>query len=71
MSEFLPQVAEYLKLTGQDIQYLMSGTVQFGSDFVFYDLVERALREKKKIIWFPDPDTDPQLALLSYRFESL
>jgi hypothetical protein len=63
-------IDEYLERTGQTEQELYSGAHQYGMAFI-HDLVEQALKEDKKIVWYDDPDQDPLLGLQLYRLESL
>lgn len=71
MDHFIPHVEEYLKKSGQTEQELMSGADQYGANFIFNDLVKQALKEHKRIIWYDDPKSDPELPLVLYRFQDL
>ena len=41
---------DYLEMTGQTLEYVMSGGIQYGPTFI-YKLVAQALKEKKRIVW--------------------
>lgn len=40
----------YLEMTGQTLEYVMSGGMQYGPAFI-YKLVAQALEKNKKIVW--------------------
>ncbi|MBX3240843.1 MAG: hypothetical protein KIT80_15165 [Chitinophagaceae bacterium] len=57
-------IEKYLDLTGQSFQELMEGSMYAGPDYVISELVPKALREKKKIVWVAE---DHDLATGHYK----
>jgi hypothetical protein len=60
-------IDEYLKLTGQTFQELMSGAHAFGTSFVT-NLAKQAIEENKKIIWEDEPG---KIDAMSFTLEDL
>ena len=58
-------IEKYLKASGQDFKYLMSGEQAFGIEFII-DLVKKTLEEKKKIIWIDK--FDEGIGVMNYEF---
>ena len=49
-------INEYSIKTGQSFQDLFGGGFSYGWDFIINELIPRALKENKKIIWKDDPN---------------
>jgi hypothetical protein len=47
-------INEYCNKTGQTRQYLFSGGFSYGWTFIIDELVPKALKENKKIVWKVD-----------------
>ncbi len=60
-------VDEYLSKTGQSLQYLMSGVMQFGADYI-EQLAGKALLSGKRINWKTVEIDGEDLGLLEYEF---
>lgn len=58
----------YLAKTGQTMQYLFSGAATYGMPFIGLELVPRALRENKKIVWY---DVRPELGIVEYKLKDI
>ncbi len=52
--EFIKLLETYMKKTGQDRQYIYSGAQAFGSVFINQELLPKAVKENKKIVWKTD-----------------
>ncbi len=66
----MEDIDAYLKMTGQTIQYLMSGASQYGIDFI-QKLATKALKQNKKIVWETKLIDGEDIGLYQYRFASL
>lgn len=61
-------IKEYLSKTGQSRQELFAGGEYFGIHFIVSELIPKALKENKKIVW---KDTKEGIGTMSYSFEDL
>ncbi len=60
----------YLEMTGQTFQYVMSGAMQYGMDFIL-ELAEKALKENKRIVWKTRLVEGEDLGLVNYVLMSI
>ena len=44
-------LTKYLAMTGQTMTEVMQGASNYGMTFIVEELIPRALKEKKKIVW--------------------
>ena len=66
----MTDVEKYIELTGQSQQELFGGSIAVGMTFIINELVPKALKEKKKIVWhYGDPFNG--IGSLSYSFEDI
>lgn len=63
-------IQAYLEMTGQTFQYVMSGAMQYGPEFID-QLMLQSLKEKKKIVWETKVINGIDLGLLNYKLVSL
>lgn len=61
------EIEKYLKMSGQTKQELFGGAQAFGMEFIYNELVPKALKENKKIVWRDEGGIDE----ISYSFEEL
>lgn len=61
-------VDRYHKMTGQTPQELFAGGSQYGPAFILNELVPKAVKERKKIVWVT---IDEEIGLVDYRFEDI
>lgn len=68
----MPQsnIEKYLEATGQDLQDLLAGEQQYGPGYID-DLVDQALKEKKKIVFVPELTDGEDLGLGKYELQPL
>jgi hypothetical protein len=62
---------KYLKMTGQDFKYLMSGSRQYGDNFITEELVTLAISENKKIVWNQHLVDGEDIGLLDYELQPI
>jgi 3-dehydroquinate synthetase len=62
-------IAEYLKMTGQTKQELYSGAQAFGMAYINTELIPKAIKEKKKIVW--KDEFDKGIDAMSFTLEKL
>lgn len=67
----MSSLEEYLKKTGQTFQELMSGSVQYGPDFILNELVVTAIKDNKKIVWKPKLVDGQDVGLLNYELQPI
>ncbi len=46
----------YLTRTGQTYQDVMGGAVAYGEEYIIEQLIPKALKDNKKIVWKEDTD---------------
>jgi hypothetical protein len=71
MTDIKDMVKSYCDKTGQSDQELFAGAEFFGIDFIYNELLPKALKENKKIIW---KDLDPYtegIGAMSYSLEDI
>ncbi len=52
--EFDKLLKIYMEKTGQSKQYIYSGEQSFGAVFINQELIPKAVKENKKIVWKTD-----------------
>ena len=62
---------KYLEMTGQSFGDLMQGASTFGPSFIENELVPRALKEKKIIVWLPRLVDGKDVGLADYKLQDL
>ena len=62
-------VISYTEKTGQSRQELLAGSQFFGADFIYNELLPKALKENKKIVWKDEPSKG--LGVMSYSLEDI
>ena len=62
-------ISKYLEMTGQSERELYAGEQFFGIEFILQDLVPKALKQKKKIVWKDEPGKG--LGYMSYSLQPL
>lgn len=67
----MDNIEKYLAKTNQTFQYLMSGSMQHGEDFITNILVEEALNEGKKIVWTKHLVDGKEVGLLNYELQPI
>lgn len=60
---------QYMDMTGDSFNYLLSGEFAFGPEFID-DLVKEALEKKKRIVWI-DESKERGKDAMSYRLDDL
>ena len=68
MNTTMNDIDKYLARTGETFQELMSGAHAFGIEKIS-EMVAKANRENKKIVWHDDPELS--IDAMSYSFEDL
>lgn len=63
------QIDKYLKNTGQTHQELLAGGEFFGVHYIYNELLPKALKENKKIVWKDEPSKG--LGAMSFTLEDL
>lgn len=69
----MSNIDQYLEMTGQDLQdlqELLSGEQQYGPAYID-DLVNQALKEKKKIVFVPEKTDGEELGMGTYELQPL
>jgi hypothetical protein len=64
-------IDEYLKMTGQSRQELYGGAEAFGISYINTELVPKAIKEKKKIVWKDEFDKGIDAMSFSYLLKFL
>lgn len=62
-------IKDYLEKTGQSRQELYAGSQAYGVGFIIQELIPRALKENKKIVWKDLPEKG--IGAMSYSFQDL
>ena len=65
------EVEKYLSLTGQTEQELFQGAMTFGMPFILEELVPKALKENKKIVWSSKLIDGQDLGVAEYSLQDL
>jgi len=63
-------IEKYLATTGQSLQYLMNGAMQYGPDFI-ETLAAKALKEGMEIRWKALLVDGEDIGLLEYEFSDM
>ena len=61
----------YLEKTGQDFTDLMAGASQYGPVFITEELVPKALKENKRIVWVTRLVDGEDLGLVDFKLEPI
>ena len=69
MNNTVEDIDLYLEKTGQSRQDLLAGAQAFGVQFIYDNLIPRALKENKKIVWKDEPSKG--LDAVSYTLEDI
>lgn len=69
MTDTKNDITSYLELTGQTKQELFAGSSAFGMSYILNDLVPKALKEQKKIVWKDEPEKG--IGAMSFTLEDL
>jgi hypothetical protein len=61
-------IDEYLKQTKSTVQQLFAGANQVGMDYIIKELIPKAMKENKKLVW---KDTNLDTGEGEYLFEDI
>ena len=62
-------LTKYLAMTGQTWTEVMQGASNYGMTFILEELIPRALKEKKKIVWKTKLVDGQDLGLTEYELK--